>query len=224
MASFIGCLSGRADSTAFGTGWSAAPRGWQRAVGPPVQRWTCLGITVGGLGAAGSLRRQDCGRLVRRPQSPGPGVPLRECTTGSRKTRDRTFPVDAGWRRELRAACHNPPPPGRRRSGVGGPQAHRAATRQRPSGDQDGGHPARVIPRAAGRVTRQQRRHGRGRATPRRLGGTGRVRRVGDLVELVVQQMAVQVEGHRRRLVAEHRLHHLDVRAAGDGQRGGGVP
>ena len=51
-----------------------------------------------------------------------------------------------------------------------------------------------------------------------------RVHRVGDLVELVVEEMAVQVQGHRRRLVAEHRLHHLDVRAAGDGQRGGGVP
>jgi hypothetical protein len=52
-------------------------------------------------------------------------------------------------------------------------------------------------------------------------GGACGVHRVGHLVELLGQQMSVQVQRHGRRRVAEHRLHDLDVGAAGDRQRGG---
>nr|WP_235503528.1 hypothetical protein [Aeromicrobium sp. Root344] len=38
-----------------------------------------------------------------------------------------------------------------------------------------------------------------------------RVHRVGDLIEAVLKQVAIRVEGHRRRPVTEHLLHHLDV-------------
>jgi hypothetical protein len=57
----------------------------------------------------------------------------------------------------------------------------------------------------------------------RPLGGARCVHRVGDLVELVLQEMPVQSRVIVADWWAEHRLHHLDVRSAGDGQRGGGA-
>jgi hypothetical protein len=43
--------------------------------------------------------------------------------------------------------------------------------------------------------------------------GAGGVHRVGDLVEVVVKEVAVPVEGHRRRGLTEHVLDDLDVGA-----------
>jgi hypothetical protein len=45
----------------------------------------------------------------------------------------------------------------------------------------------------------------------------------GDLVEPVVEQVAIGVESHRRRGVTEHLLDHLDVGATGDRETGRGV-
>ena len=53
---------------------------------------------------------------------------------------------------------------------------------------------------------------------------TRRVHRIGDLIKLVGDQVSVQIEGHRRGLVAEHRLYDLDIRAGRNGQRRWGVP
>ena len=44
-----------------------------------------------------------------------------------------------------------------------------------------------------------------------------------DLVEAVLEEMTVGVQGHRRGGVSEHLLHHLDLGAGGDGEAGGGV-
>ncbi|GAA4739721.1 hypothetical protein GCM10023350_25110 [Nocardioides endophyticus] len=52
---------------------------------------------------------------------------------------------------------------------------------------------------------------------------SGCVHGIADLVEAVVEQVTVGVQGHRRGGVAEHLLDDLHVRAAGDGETGGGV-
>ena len=54
-------------------------------------------------------------------------------------------------------------------------------------------------------------------------GGPKRIHRFGYGVELVIQEMAVQIEGHGRRLVSKHLLYDFDVGAAGDGKRCGCV-
>nr|WP_246161768.1 hypothetical protein [Aeromicrobium ginsengisoli] len=55
------------------------------------------------------------------------------------------------------------------------------------------------------------------------LGSACQIHRVGDLVEAVLEEMSVRVEGHRRRAVAEHLLHDLDVSTGRDRQRRGSV-
>lgn len=55
-------------------------------------------------------------------------------------------------------------------------------------------------------------------------GGTHRrVHAVREIVEAIREQVAVEVERQRRRLVSEHLLDDLHVRARGDRERGGGV-
>ncbi|MFZ2015143.1 MAG: hypothetical protein WAV00_15085 [Nocardioides sp.] len=44
------------------------------------------------------------------------------------------------------------------------------------------------------------------------------------LVEPVLEEVAVDVEGHRSRGVAQHLLDDFDVGAGGDGEAGGGLP
>ena len=51
----------------------------------------------------------------------------------------------------------------------------------------------------------------------------GTVQGVGDLVQLVGEQVPVEIQRHGGALVAEHLLHHLHVGAGGDGQGGRGV-
>jgi hypothetical protein len=55
------------------------------------------------------------------------------------------------------------------------------------------------------------------------VGVCGCAETVGDVVETIVEEVAVLVERHGRRLVSEHLLHDLDVGAGRDGQAGGGV-
>ncbi|RYB96208.1 hypothetical protein EUA06_01085 [Nocardioides glacieisoli] len=45
----------------------------------------------------------------------------------------------------------------------------------------------------------------------------GPAQRIADLVEPVLEEVTVGVEGHRRRAVSQHLLHDLDVGTAGDG-------
>ena len=54
------------------------------------------------------------------------------------------------------------------------------------------------------------------------LGSSG-VERVGDLVEAVAEEVPIDVHRHRGARMAEHLLHDFDVRAAGNGEAGGGV-
>ena len=51
----------------------------------------------------------------------------------------------------------------------------------------------------------------------------GALERVGDLVEAIAEQVSVDVHRHRSARMAEHLLHDFDVRAAGNGEAGGGV-
>ena len=51
-----------------------------------------------------------------------------------------------------------------------------------------------------------------------------RVHGIGYNVQPIAEQMAVLIQRHRRRLVAEHLLHNLDVSAAGYSQSGGRMP
>jgi hypothetical protein len=53
--------------------------------------------------------------------------------------------------------------------------------------------------------------------------GSRRVERVGDLVEAVAEEVPGDVHRHRGARMAEHMLHDFHVRAAGDGEAGGGV-
>nr|WP_236551762.1 hypothetical protein [Aeromicrobium sp. 9AM] len=55
------------------------------------------------------------------------------------------------------------------------------------------------------------------------LGRASQIHGVGDLVEAVLEEMSVRVEGHRRRAVAEHLLYDFDVSARRDRQRRGCV-
>jgi hypothetical protein len=63
-------------------------------------------------------------------------------------------------------------------------------------------------------------------ASPRDFGGSPRcdVETVRYRVELVAEKMAVEVEGHRRGRMSEHRLHALHRRARSDRERRRGVP
>jgi len=54
-------------------------------------------------------------------------------------------------------------------------------------------------------------------------GRAGGIEGVADLIEPVLEEVAVGVEGHGRRAVSEHLLDDLDVSAGGDGKAGGGV-
>nr|WP_235508949.1 hypothetical protein [Aeromicrobium sp. Root236] len=55
------------------------------------------------------------------------------------------------------------------------------------------------------------------------LGSACQIHRVGDLVEAILEEMSVRVEGHRGRGMTEHLLDDLDVSARRDRQRRGSV-
>lgn len=68
---------------------------------------------------------------------------------------------------------------------------------------------------------RREGNHGYRRGNESCAGGA--IQPVGDLVEAVVEEVAVQIEGHRRGLMTEHLLHDLHVGACGDREAGSRV-